>query len=209
MRRAICKLIWTVGVAALTAGSAFVAGAQCLPRPGSLKPMSWNTGAGSARLLQAGFPHEDESQEPSIVGMWHVVFTAKTMNGSPIADTQIEDALVAWHRDGIEIMNSGRPAQDGDFCMGVWERAGERSYVLNHFVWRANNIPSGNPPGVVGQLVVGARLQEAVTVGPHGEQYSGTFQKDVYDASGNLTASYTGKLKGTRITINTKFSDLL
>jgi hypothetical protein len=32
--------------------------------------------------------------------------------------------MAVWHSDKTEIMNSGRPAQDGDFCLGVWESLG-------------------------------------------------------------------------------------
>ncbi len=31
----------------------------------------------------------------------------------------VDNAFVQWHSDGTEIMNSRRPAQDGNFCLGV------------------------------------------------------------------------------------------
>jgi hypothetical protein len=49
----------------------------------------------------------------------------------------IDNALVVWHSDYTEIMNSGRPPQDGDFCLGVWEQVGKSKYKLNHFAWGA------------------------------------------------------------------------
>jgi hypothetical protein len=62
-----------------------------------------------------------EVDEPgaSIVGMWHVTFTAKGNSEGPPDNTPIDNAVVVWHSDRTEIMNSGRPAQDGDFCLGV------------------------------------------------------------------------------------------
>ncbi|MGA7927610.1 MAG: hypothetical protein WCA20_16670 [Candidatus Sulfotelmatobacter sp.] len=34
-------------------------------------------------------------------------------------------------------MNSARPAQDGNFCLGVWTRTGKLKYYLNHIPWQA------------------------------------------------------------------------
>src|SRR5215470_10221579 len=53
-----------------------------------------------------------------VVGMWHVTFTAEGNNPGPPDGVTIDNALVTVHSDGTEIMNSGRPAQDGQFCMG-------------------------------------------------------------------------------------------
>jgi hypothetical protein len=53
---------------------------------------------------------------------------------------------VTWHSDAMEMMNSGRPPQDGQFCMGVWERTGALKYKLNHFAWAGND--SENPGGI-------------------------------------------------------------
>jgi hypothetical protein len=38
--------------------------------------------------------------------------------------------------------------------------------------------------------------------------YSGTVTLDAYDTSGNIATPFTGLLTGTRITINTKATDL-
>ena len=72
-----------------------------------------------------------------IVGMWHAVFTAHAMNGSPIPDTPIDNALLIFNSDGTEVMNSGRPPQDGNFCLGVWEQTGKSTY---------SSITSRGPP---------------------------------------------------------------
>ena len=73
--------------------------------------------------------------------MWHVVFTAQTQNGDAIpvpGGVVIDNSVVVWHSDGTEIMNSARSAQDGNFCLGVWKRTGERPYLLNHIPWQGN-----------------------------------------------------------------------
>jgi hypothetical protein len=75
-----------------------------------------------AALLKAG---NDYSDDASIVGMWHVVFTGQTMNGGAYnLPEPFDNSVVVWHSDGTEIMNSSRPAQDGNFCMGVCSRQG-------------------------------------------------------------------------------------
>lgn len=95
----------------------------------SMLPQSW--GGQSASFLPV-------SDDDSIVGMWHATFTAESANGSPIPNTVIDNALVVWHRDKTEIMNSLRPPQDGNFCLGIWEKTGD-TYRLNHFAWFAND----------------------------------------------------------------------
>lgn len=100
------------------------------------------------------------SFEDPIVGMWKVAFLAKGNTGldAPPDGTPIDSAIVQWHADGTEIMNSGRPAQDGNFCLGsVGEswlqqiqteslRLGERSQQRSHGNWqpRWSNSYSGN-----------------------------------------------------------------
>jgi hypothetical protein len=162
----------------------------------SAHPASWDTQSGSA--------HSDEA---SIVGMWHVTFTAKGNSEGPPDNTPIDNAIIVWHSDRTEIMNSGRPAQDGDFCMGVWEEVGRCHYKLNHFAWMGNDTT--NAPGGVGNPIGPTRITEDVTVSPDGKHYSGTFTLDAYDTSFNLTAHIVGVLNGTRITMGTTVNDLM
>ena len=147
----------------------------------------------------------DGGRERSIVGMWHVKFTAQTMNGQPFAAV-IDNAVAVWHKDGTEIMNSSRPAQDGNFCLGVWARTGDHTYHLNHIPWQGNdptNAPGiGNPQG-------GAQIIEDVVLDKDGDAYSGSFTLTAYDPAGNVEVSFTGVIAATRITPDTPFSDLL
>jgi hypothetical protein len=189
------------------------AGAQCGVSLKPIKPMSWHPLSGNARLMAAAFSRgaDDEYETPSIVGMWHVTFTAKTANGSVIGNggMVIDDALVVWHSDGTEIMNSARPPQDGDFCLGVWQQTGTLSYRLNHFAWAANNYTPGDPQGSVGAPIGGVHITEQVTLGPLGKHFSGTFKLDQFDTSGNIGPSFTGIIKADRITMDTTINDLL
>ena len=183
--------------------------AQCGLSTKLVKPSSGQLPMGGAHLKYAGLAGGGDEDSPSIVGMWHVVFTAHTMNGDAIPDpgAVIDNSVVVWHRDGTEIMNSSRPAQDGNFCLGVWEQTGRLSYFLNHIPWQGND-PSGGP-GAIGNPQGGAQILEKVTLSPDGNSYSGTFTLTAYDTSGNVEVWFAGTLSATRITTRTKFTDLL
>ena len=177
--------------------------AQCLSTK-LVKPSSWQPQMGGVQLMTTAL-----GDSPSIVGMWHVVFTAHSINGDAIPDpgAVIDNSVVVWHADGTEIMNSSRPAQDGNFCLGVWKQTGRLSYFLNHIPWQGND-PSGGAGGI-GNPEGGAQVLEQVTLSPDGNHYSGRFSLTAYDTSGNISVTFTGTLSATRITPGTKFTDLL
>jgi hypothetical protein len=147
-----------------------------------------------------------EDSDP-IVGMWHVTFTAQGNENGPPDGAPIDNALVTWHSDGTELMNSGRPPQDGDFCMGVWKRTGKNTYKLNHFAWLVND--TANAPAGIGNPTGPIRVLQQVTLSPDGKHYSGTFTLDAYDTSGTQIAHIVGVVAATRITVNTTVPDLL
>lgn len=184
--------------------------ASCGLSPKAVRPTSGSPLYGAAHLVQAAYPDEDfgRGEAAPIVGMWHVIFTAKTMNGASIPNTVIDNALVVWHSDKTEIMNSARPPQDGDFCMGVWERTDKCKYKLNHFAWGANAFPT-DPPTAIGPPVGPVHYVEKVELSEDGKRYSGVFTLDAYDTSGNVSTSFTGTLSATRVTVDTKVPDLL
>ncbi|MGB6193291.1 MAG: hypothetical protein WBF42_12560 [Terracidiphilus sp.] len=188
------KLLSFVGTAAVVFAVVPGAAAQCGSLKQPIKPTNWHLQMDGARpsLVRATF--EDDDRGPSIVGMWHVKFTAS--DGSVF-----DDSVVQWHPDGTEIMNSQRPAQDGNFCMGVWTRTGERRYLLNHIPWKGND-PTGTPQD-------GAQLIEKVTLSPDGNSYTGTYTFVPYDQNGNAGPVFTGTISAKRITTETPFTDLL
>lgn len=184
--------------------------AQCgLPNK-PIKPMSWRPQSGGAppSLVLTDFDQDG----PSIVGMWHVIFRAQTQNGEPIPVTGgvvIDNAVAVWHRDGTEIMNSSRPAQDGNFCLGVWKHTGVRTYLLNHIPWQGNIFDPAAPPDAIGPPQAGVQLIEKITLSPDGNSYSGTFTLNAYDTTGKVYVWFTGVLSAKRITPDTPFTDLL
>lgn len=149
-----------------------------------------------ARLQRQAWHGEDP-----IVGMWQVNFTAEGngQNGPPDG-APIDAALVVWHADGTEIMNSGRPAQDGNFCMGIWEKTGWSSYKLNHF---ALGNDTANAPGGIGNPAGPTHIVEHVSLSRDGKSYSGRFILDAFDRSGNNVAHIIGVISAKRITVDT------
>ena len=157
--------------------------------------------------MQSGSLLKIADDSDPIVGMWHVTFTAQGNEIGPPDGTPIDNALATWHSDGTELMNSARPPQDGDFCMGVWKATGKNTYKLNHFAWFAND--AANAPGGIGNPTGPVRLLQQVTLSPDGKRYSGTFTLDAYDTSGTQVAHIVGVIAATRITIDTTVEDIL
>jgi hypothetical protein len=167
----------------------------------SLQPQSWQERFQPASLLLV------QQTSDSIVGMWKVNFTAEGNPDGPPDGTPIDSALVVWHNDGTEIMNSGRPPQDGDFCMGVWVKSGANRYRLNHFAWGGNDTT--NAPTGIGNPTGPTHVTETVILSPDATSYSGKFVLDAYDTSGKITAHIRGTISATRITIDTTVHSLM
>lgn len=201
-------LTGTLGILVLGMMWATTARAECvsLTRPNagaSVQPQSWQQDGlfqqGSFLLLSN---HEDDP----IVGMWQVKFIAEGNGpGGPPDGTTIDSAFVQWHSDGTELMNSGRPPQDGNICLGVWERTGRSTYKLNHFA--LGNNPDN--PGGVGSPAGPSHIVEDVVLSRDGKHYAGSFTLDAYDTSGNNSAHIVGKITATRITVHTPIGDVL
>ena len=197
-------LTGTLGVALLVTIFSQWASAACGDASkfgGNLHQQSWQ---GSDPLQSGSLLRIADDSDP-IVGMWHVTFTAQG-NGGPPDGAQIDTALVTWHNDRTELMNSARPPQDGDFCMGVWKKTGQNTYKLNHFAWFANDTSN---PGGIGNPTGPTRILQRITLSQDGEHYSGTFALDAYDTSGTQIAHIVGVIAATRITISTTVPDLL
>jgi hypothetical protein len=148
----------------------------------------------------------DDENDP-IVGMWHVTFTAQGNEIGPPDGTPMDNSLVTWHSDRTEIMNSIRPPQDGQWCMGIWKKSGKNTYTLNHFAWFGND--TANAPSGIGNPTGPTRFFEEVTLSPDKKHYAGHFTLDAYDTTGTQVAHIIGVINGTRITLDTTVGDLL
>lgn len=212
MKPALNKFTLALGiilVGALLSGSAFAGCGDLgkLKHGASLLPRSWSLESGSGRTGSL-LPISNNSSDDAIVGMWHVIFTAEGNEAGPPNGTPIDSSLVVWHSDNTEIMASSRPAQDGNFCLGVWAKTGRDKYKLNHLPWLGGSDTTNAPSGI-GNPQGPTRLVEEVTLSPDGDRYCGTFTLDAYDTAGKLTAHIVGVLTATRVTVNTTVQELL
>jgi hypothetical protein len=206
MTTAIRKMTIALGiilVGMLLSSQAFAAGCGDY---GKLKPSAFLPPQ-SGSLFGTLLPVSDRDSADPIVGMWHATFTAEGNEIGPPDGAPIDNALVAWHSDGTELMNSFRPPQDGQWCMGIWKKTGKNTYVLNHIPWFGNDT-SGGPSGI-GNPQGPARFLEKISVSPDGKSYTGTFTLDAYDTAGNQVAHIIGVINATRVTIDTTVPDLL
>jgi len=135
----------------------------------------------------------DPAKTPSIVGLWHVLFTTTSNDVGIPPGAVVDNAYVTWHSDGTELMNSSRPPMTGSFCMGVWTQVQPRLYRLKHIALTWNET---------GTVFVGPVLVHAeVTLSPKDDAYDGTFSFDQYAADGTTRLAHIeGTLAATRIT---------
>jgi hypothetical protein len=198
-----------MGVLVLAVAMVPTALSQCGLNKNYVKPAAWHPQFGSARFIHAAFFDDDDRDTPTIVGMWHVIFTAHTINGTaipPDAYPMIDNAMVIFHSDKTEIMESARPPQDGNFCLGVWEKTGGHSYYVNHLPWLGND--TANAPSGIGNPTAGAQITERLTVNQEGNKYSGSFTLVAYNLDGTKAVTFTGVVAATRITTSTSFTSL-
>ncbi|WHZ20019.1 MAG: hypothetical protein OJF55_002168 [Rhodanobacteraceae bacterium] len=163
-------------------------------------------------------PNPLQFLEP-IAGLYEVTMTAEGNGPTGLPDgAPVDHAYVTWHADGSEIMNSGRPAGDANFCMGTWAQTGPRTYQLNHFMlsWAqyASAAPDPNSPPlpqgglyyVNNEFVGPASIQETITLAKDGQSYTGTFVLTQYDTKYNIILPggipIKGVVTGTRKTID-------
>lgn len=201
MKTTFQKMIVAIVMILVGAMLAANANAECLniqKRGATIHHQSWQ---GSGAFQDGSLLMISDRDDDSIVGMWHVILTAKGNAEGPPDGTPLDNALAVWHSDKTEIMNSARPPQDGNFCMGVWEKTGRSTYKLNHFAWLGND--TANAPSGIGNPSGPTHIVQNVTLSRDGNHYSGTFAVDVYDTSNNVVAHVVGVLSATRITVNT------
>ena len=148
----------SVAFAVFLAGTVFAlnASAQCAATEGQIASEAASNMMARSILLRASLKvpgsslnalasqkNKSEDSDASIVGFWHVVFTSEGTTNPPIPDGAVVDnGFAQWHSDQTEIMNSSRPPATGNFCLGVWEKTGRSTYVLNHFALSFN--PDGS-----------------------------------------------------------------
>ncbi len=151
-------------------------------KAGSPPSLTWLNNSGG----QQGQNQDGQNAFPTIVGLWHVKYTAD--DGSPFLES-----FKTWHGDGTEFENAFLPPVVGNICFGVWKQVAVRTVRLHHVGMTYN--PDGTSSGSF-------TVDETDTVSLDGQTYKGTFDFKAYDVSGNLAAEVKGTTAGTRITVS-------
>jgi hypothetical protein len=211
--RRFSALVTLVGLGLLFTASGAKAGG-CSPLPYK---------AGAAPSIPFVSPQGEHAQEGgdsngpvSIVGLWHLIYTAKTDNnfppGGPYPPTPFPflESFKTWHADGTEFENAFLPPTGGNICFGVWEDVGHGKVHLHH-IGLMFQPGEGAPPEFVTSIFT---VDENDAVASDGKTYSGTFDfklfvptqcadfDGAYACTGKPLAEVTGTTFGTRITVN-------
>src|ERR1700737_275460 len=207
MKTMLKKMITIVGLVLVGTILTATASAECLsylPKHNAgavVSPQSWSGATfRPASLLMIS---EHDSDDCSIVGFWKVAFTSKGNEPNIPDGAPIDSGYVQWHSDGTEIMNSGRPPQNGDICLGVWEKTGRSKYKLNHFA--NGNVIDPTNPTAIGPPGGPTQIVEDIILSRDGNRYAGRFTLDAYDTNNVLLPGghIVGIVTATRITVHT------
>ncbi len=162
----------------------------------------------------------EERDRPTIVGLWHLIYTAKFAPPPPAfppTPFQFLESFKTWHADGTEFENAFLPPAGGNICFGVWKDLGDGRVKLHHIGLMFNT--DGNPPAYVGappEYVTNVfTVDETDKVAPNSKTYAGYFDFKLYlpsacaeSAAGTYTCTgtplseVTGTTFGTRITVD-------
>jgi hypothetical protein len=144
--------------------------------------------AGVAVPTQALQPNVQASDakgaSPSIVGLWHVLFTADGQT--------VQEAYQVWNQGGTEVHNPNVDPRTGSVCLGVWKHASHGTYKLAHRVW--NYDSNGDFLGTI-------NLSETLTVSADGKTHSGAFALDFYDPTGKFLQEVAGNVTADRVSV--------
>ena len=147
----------------------------------------------------------DDFLDRTIVGLWHVIYTATTDNnfppGGPFPPTpfQFNESLKTWHGDGTEFENAFLSPTGGNICYGVWKNLSYRTVKLHHL---------GLMFTADGSLAATFTDDEINTLASDGKTYTGTFVFKLWPPSfaaigvGAPIAEVTGTISATRITVD-------
>ncbi len=146
---------------------------------------------------------QDVPQPATIVGLWHVIYTATYTTSGPLPvpvappDFEFAETMKTWHADGTEWEEKIEPPPAG-FCFGVWKHAAGGSEKLHHF--GAVTAPDGSVVAVFYE-------DELNRVAPDGKSYSGTFDFKLYGptdvlGTGPVLQEIRGTTAATRIAVD-------
>jgi len=147
-------------------------------------------GARTAVKLPPADPgFQSPSDHPTVVGLWHVIYTS---DGATFNDT-----FDTWHADGTEFEMAYLAPAAGDVCVGVWVPTGPRSVKLHHVGWIFD--PS-TPTATATNYFT---LDEENTVDEDNKTYTGKFTFKVWTLDGKTVLQEAkGTIAATRITVH-------
>ena len=203
----LVRLVWSGRLAALAVAVLFcatVAKAGCWPSSKAESPARIPfLNSNESKSLNH---HDDEdSRDQSIVGLWHVVYTATYSTSGPLPIPVVPpgsfpfvQSYKTWHADGTEFENAFLPPAAGNVCFGVWKHLDGGAVKLHHIGLMF--APDGSVANVF-------TVDEVDRVAANGKSYSGTFDFKIFDASDVLgTGTPVQEIKGTtaatRITVD-------
>jgi len=165
--------------------------------------------AGAAHSLALVSPHPDDRPEgedlpghASIVGLWHLNYTAEGESGAPIfppAPFAFLESFKTWHGDGTEFENAFVSPTGGNICFGVWKELADGQVKLHHI-----GLMFGSDGNISNMFTV----DEKNRVAPNGKTYSGTFDFKLWPPTfaavgvGTPIAEVTGTTSATRIGVD-------
>lgn len=147
----------------------------------------------------------DAPNQPfSIVGLWHLTYTATYDNNFPPGQPATPpfpflESYKTWHGDGTEFENAFLPPAAGNICFGMWKDIGHGGVKLHHIGLMFSPVD-----GSVANVFT---VDEIDTVASDGKTYKGTFDFKLFDAADVYGAStplseVKGTTAGTRIIVN-------
>lgn len=151
-------------------------------------------------------PTDEDSRQPeTIVGLWHVVYTATYSTSGPLPVPVVPpgsfpfvQSYKTWHADGTEWENAFLPPSGGNVCFGVWKQLENGTVKLHHIGLMF--APDGSIANVF-------TVDEINCVSRDGKTYSGTFDFKIFDATdifgtGTPLQELKGTTAATRITVD-------
>lgn len=190
MKRAFKGYMIAIGV---FGSLAYAQGAWACDTTLDRQPASYLTTSSGSGLQLAAFGPNSNADKHSIVGMWEVNFTILNSDGQDV-NMPGDFGYVHLHSDGTELMNSGgRAPATGNFCMGVWQQTGPRSYHIYHIALSYDATTGAQNAKVI--------IKEDVTLDAGGNSYSGSYTLDAGPPGGGAPFHQeSGRIVGTRVT---------
>ena len=151
----------------------------------------------------------DNKQPASIVGLWHLIYTANYSTPGPLpvpvippgppSTFQFLESFKTWHADGTEFENAFLAPAGGNICLGVWKDVGDGGVKLHHI---------GLMFAPDGSLAFIFTADETDKVASDGKTYSGKFDFKLWPPifsevdTGTPLQEIKGATAGTRITVD-------